>query len=168
MTTGGAVRTRYTYDFDETAPGGRAQVGGKGLGLSEMTRMGLPVPAGFTVTTDACRDYLETGAFPHGLAEEIDEAVSRLESRTGRQLGSADAPLLVSVRSGAAISMPGMMDSVLDLGLSDAAVEGLARTAGAHFAYDSYRRLIQMYGEVVDGIDGRRFEDALSALEGER
>jgi pyruvate, orthophosphate dikinase len=168
MTTGGAVRTRYIYDFDEAAPGGRAQVGGKGLGLSEMTRMGLPVPAGFTVTTDACRDYLATGAIPGGLAAEIDDAVSRLELRTGRRFGAADAPLLVSVRSGAAISMPGMMDSVLDLGLSDAAADGLARTAGAHFAYDSYRRLIQMYGEVVDGIDARRFEGALSALEAER
>jgi pyruvate,orthophosphate dikinase len=160
-----ATATRYVFDFDEEAPGGRAQLGGKGIGLSEMTRMGLPVPRGFTVTTDACRAYMESGAFPDDLQEQLDEAVHRLERKTGKQFGSIRRPLLVSVRSGAAISMPGMMDSVLDLGLCDAAVEGLARTTGnAHFAYDSYRRLIQMYGEVVDGIDGRLFEDALKAL----
>ena len=160
-----AVGTRYIYDFDEEAPGGRAQLGGKGLGLSQMTRLGLPVPGGFTVTTDACRAYMACGSLPSDLDEELDAAMQRLELRTEKRFGSAESPLLVSVRSGAAISMPGMMDSVLDLGLSDAGAEGLARTTGnAHFAYDSYRRLIQMYGEVVDGIDGRLFEEALSAL----
>jgi pyruvate, orthophosphate dikinase len=164
-----ATGTRYIYDFQEAPPGGRAQVGGKGIGLSEMTRMGLPVPAGFTVTTDACRAYMDDGAFPDTLADELDAAVHRLEERTGKRFGSIVDPLLVSVRSGAAISMPGMMDSVLDLGLSDAAAEGLAeRTGNAHFAYDSYRRLIQMYGEVVDGIDGSRFEEALSFVKSER
>ena len=164
-----AISTRHVYDFDEEAPGGRTQLGGKGIGLSEMTRMGLPVPSGFTVTTDACRVYMETGAFPDGLDEELDEAIHRLESRAGKRFGATESPLLVSVRSGAAISMPGMMDSVLDLGLCDAAAEGLARgTGNAHFAYDSYRRLIQMYGKVVDGIDGRRFEDALAALKATR
>jgi pyruvate,orthophosphate dikinase len=163
------VGTRYIYSFDEEAPGGRAQLGGKGIGLSEMTRMGLPVPAGFTVTTDACRAYMVDGAVPIELERELEVAVRRLERRTGKRFGAPDDPLLVSVRSGAAISMPGMMDSVLDLGLSDAAVEGLARRTGnARFAFDSYRRLIQMYGEVVDGIDGHRFEDALSALKEER
>jgi pyruvate,orthophosphate dikinase len=160
-----AVATRYVYDFDEEAPGGREQLGGKGIGLSEMTRLGLPVPKGFTVTTEACLAYMESGAFPGGLVTELDEAVRRLEQATGKRFGDADNPLLVSVRSGAAISMPGMMDSILDLGLSDAAAEALARATGnEHFAYDSYRRLIQMYGEVVEGIDGARFEDALTAL----
>ena len=164
-----AVDVRYVYDFDEEAPGGRDQLGGKGIGLAEMTRLGLPVPAGFTVTTDACRAYLETGRFPDEIEQQLDSAVDRLERKTGRHFGATENPLLVSVRSGAAISMPGMMDSVLDLGLSDAAAEGLARATGnEHFAYDSYRRLIQMYGEVVAGIDGRRFEEALSALKESR
>ena len=160
-----AVGTRYIYDFDEEAPGGRAQLGGKGLGLSQMTRMGLPVPGGFTVTTDACRAYMANGSLPADLDEQLDAAVHRLEERTGKQFGSTESPLLVSVRSGAAISMPGMMDSVLDLGLCDAGAQALARTTGnPHFVYDSYRRLIQMYGEVVDGIDGHLFEAALSEL----
>ena len=159
------VATHYVYDFEEEAPGGRATLGGKGIGLSEMTRLGLPVPAGFTVTTDACRAHMASGGLPDGFAEELDAAVRRLEAKTGKVFGSVENPLLVSVRSGAAISMPGMMDSILDLGLSDAAAEGLARTTGsAHFAYDSYRRLIQMYGEVVDGIPAERFEAALAAL----
>jgi pyruvate, orthophosphate dikinase len=160
-----AIDTRYVYDFAEEAPGGRDLLGGKGIGLSEMTRMGLPVPCGFTVTTDACRSHMESGGFPDGLGAELDAAVNRLELATGKTFGSSDDPLLVSVRSGAAISMPGMMDSILDLGLSDAAAEGLARTTGnPHFAYDSYRRLIQMYGEVVDGVPADRFEAALTAL----
>jgi pyruvate,orthophosphate dikinase len=160
-----AVSTRYIYDFEDAAPGGREQLGGKGIGLAEMTQLGLPVPHGFTVTTDACRAYTVEHAVPAGLDEELEDAVHRLERKTGKQFGSSRNPLLVSVRSGAAISMPGMMDSVLDLGLSDEAAEGLARRTGnAHFAYDSYRRLIQMYGEVVDGIDAHRFEDALTAL----
>jgi pyruvate, orthophosphate dikinase len=167
--TATAIATRYVYDFDEEAPGGREQLGGKGIGLSEMTRMGLPVPRGFTVTSDACRAFMAAGAFPAGLEEEIDAAVQRLEEATGRRFGATDDPLLVSVRSGAAISMPGMMDSILDLGLSDAATEGLARTTGnEHFAYDSYRRLIQMYGEVVDSIDGAIFERALASLKASR
>jgi pyruvate, orthophosphate dikinase len=162
--------TRYIFDFEEIAPRGRDQLGGKGIGLAEMTQMRLPVPAGFTVTTDACCDYLSHGdRLPGGLAEELDRALARLEEKTGKRFGSAENPLLVSVRSGAAISMPGMMDSILDLGLSDAAAEGLGRSSGnPHFAYDSYRRLIQMYGEVVDGIDGRLFDDALAAHKAER
>jgi pyruvate,orthophosphate dikinase len=159
-----AIGTRYVYDFEDEAPGGREQLGGKGIGLAEMTHMGLPVPGGFTVTTEACRAQMESGSFPEGLSEELDAAVHRLELKTGKRFGSSDNPLLVSVRSGAAISMPGMMDSILDLGLSDVAAEGLVRKTGnAHFVYDSYRRLIQMYGEVVDGVDGRLFEEALSA-----
>jgi pyruvate,orthophosphate dikinase len=161
---------RYVYDFDEPAGGGRELLGGKGIGLAEMTQMGVPVPAGFTITTDACRAYLAArGELPEGLEAEVDEHVARLEQRTGKRFGSADDPLLVSVRSGAAVSMPGMMDTILNLGLNDDAVEGLAaRTGNARFAYDSYRRLIQMFGEVVDDIDGHRFESALSDLKAGR
>src|SRR5881275_765202 len=110
---------RYVYDFDEPSGGGRELLGGKGVGLAEMTLMGVPVPAGFTITTDACRAYLAAGDLPDGLEPEVDEHVSRLEKRTGKRFGSADDPLLVSVRSGAAVSMPGMMDTILNLGLND-------------------------------------------------
>src|SRR5207302_705334 len=144
-------------------------LGGKGAGLAEMTALGIPVPAGFTITTDASRDYLEAKELPEGLEAEIDEHLTALEERTGKGFGDPDDPLLVSVRSGAAVSMPGMMDTILNLGLNDEAVEGLARqTENPRFARDSYRRLVQMYGEVVDGIDAHRFEQALSDLKRER
>ncbi|HEX7625706.1 MAG TPA: pyruvate, phosphate dikinase [Gaiellaceae bacterium] len=160
---------RYVFDFDEPTTGGRELLGGKGIGLAEMTQMGVPVPAGFTITTDACRAYMATRDLPAGLEAEVDEHVRRLEERTGKRFGSDDDPLLVSVRSGAAVSMPGMMDTILNLGLNDAATEGLAaRTGNARFAFDSYRRLIQMFGEVVEGIDGHRFESALSSLKAQR
>jgi pyruvate,orthophosphate dikinase len=163
------VAERFVYDFDEPADGGRELLGGKGIGLAEMTQLGVSVPAGFTITTDACRAYVAAHALPDGLAEEVDEHVRRLEEKTGKRFGSPDDPLLVSVRSGAAISMPGMMDTILNLGLNDAATEGLAaRTGNPRFAYDSYRRLIQMYGEVVDGIDPHRFESALQRLKDAR
>jgi len=156
----------YVYDFDEQAEGGRELLGGKGVGLAEMTQLGVPVPAGFTITTEACRLYWTNGRrFPDGLDDEIAEHVATLEQKAGKRFGDDEDPLLVSVRSGAAVSMPGMMDTILNLGLNDVAVEGLARTTGNdRFARDSYRRLIQMYGEVVDGIDGYRFERALSEL----
>jgi pyruvate,orthophosphate dikinase len=155
---------RYIYDFDEPSDGGAALLGGKGAGLAEMTQLGVRVPAGFTITTDACRAYMSNGrALPDGLDAEIDEHLHALEEKTGKRFGDPDDPLLVSVRSGAAVSMPGMMDTILNLGLNDDAVEGLARaTDNPRFAYDSYRRLIQMYGEVVDGIPAHRFEDALA------
>ncbi len=161
---------RYVFDFDEDSGGGRELLGGKGIGLAEMTQLGVPVPAGFTVTTDACRAYMAAaGDVPEGLDREIDERISRLEERTGKRFGDAASPLLVSVRSGAAISMPGMMDSILNLGLNDVAAEGLATSTGdARFALDSYRRLIQMYGEVVAGVDGHRFEQALTDLKATR
>jgi len=153
------VADRFVYDFDEPTTGGRELLGGKGVGLAEMTQMGVPVPAGFTITTDACRAFMIEGELPARLEDEVDEHVRRLEERTGKRFGSADDPLLVSVRSGAAVSMPGMMDTILNLGLNDEAAAGLAaRTDNARFAYDSYRRLIQMFGEVVEGIDGQRFE----------
>jgi pyruvate, orthophosphate dikinase len=161
---------RYVYAFDEDSGGGRELLGGKGIGLAEMTGLGVPVPAGFTITTDACRAYMEAGGeLPAGLDDEIAEHVRALESKAGKRFGDSDDPLLVSVRSGAAVSMPGMMDTILNLGLNDEAVEGLAKTTGnARFARDSYRRLIQMYGEVVDGVDGHRFEQALSDLKAAR
>ena len=161
---------RYVYDFDEDAAGGRELLGGKGVGLAEMTQLGIPVPGGFTITTDACRAYMAAGGeVPEGLDAEVDEHVAALEKKAGKAFGDASDPLLVSVRSGAAISMPGMMDTVLNLGLNDVSVAGLAATTGnERFALDSYRRLIQMYGEVVDGVDGSRFEQALSDLKAVR
>src|SRR5437764_13573040 len=122
--------TRYVYDFDEPSDGGRKLLGGKGIGLAEMTQLGVPVPAGFTITTDACRAYLREGGLPEGLDAEVDEHIARLEERSGKRFGDPDDPLLVSVRSGAAVSMPGMMDTILNLGLNDVAVEGLARSTG--------------------------------------
>src|SRR5437764_4468958 len=165
-----AVATRFVYDFDETSEGGKELLGGKGAGLAEMTSLGVPVPAGFTVTTDACRAYMTGGGeLPGGLEEEIDRHLAALEEKSGKRFGDADDPLLVSVRSGAAVSMPGMMDTILNLGLNDEAVEGLAsRTDNPRFARDSYRRLVQMYGEVVDGIDADRFERVLSDLKAVR
>jgi pyruvate,orthophosphate dikinase len=161
---------RFVYDFDEPSEGGRELLGGKGVGLAEMTQLGVPVPAGFTVTTDACRAYMENGkALPEGLEPEIEKHLRALEAKTGKRFGDPGDPLLVSVRSGAAVSMPGMMDTILNLGLNDETVEGLAGATGnARFAYDSYRRLIQMYGEVVEGIDPHRFEHALTELKKER
>jgi pyruvate, orthophosphate dikinase len=161
---------RYVYDFDEPSTGGRELLGGKGIGLAEMTQMGVPVPAGFTITTDACRAYMSNGkTLPDGVEGEVERHLGALELKTGKRFGDMNDPLLVSVRSGAAVSMPGMMDSILNLGLNDEAVVGLARATGnERFANDSYRRLIQMYGEVVDGIDGHRFEQALTDLKKSR
>ena len=161
---------RYVYDFDEPSEGGRELLGGKGIGLAEMTQLGVPVPAGFTITTDACRAYRSNAkALPDGLADEIDRHLEALERKSGKRFGDTSDPLLVSVRSGAAVSMPGMMDTILNLGINDEAVQGLAgATANERFANDSYRRLIQMYGEVVDGIAGHRFEQALTDLKKSR
>ena len=161
---------RYVYDFEEDSGGGRELLGGKGIGLAEMTALGVPVPAGFTITTDACRAYMASGGeLPEGLEAEIAKHIASLESKAGKQFGDPDDPLLVSVRSGAAVSMPGMMDTILNLGLNDEAVAGLAKTTGnERFAYDSYRRLIQMYGEVVDGVEGHRFEQALTGMKAAR
>ena len=120
---------RYVYDFDEDSGGGRELLGGKGIGLVEMTELGVPVPAGFTITTDACRAYMAAGGdVPEGLDGEVDQHLAALEDRTGKRFGDEQDPLLVSVRSGAAVSMPGMMDTVLNLGLDDVAVEGLAKS----------------------------------------
>ena len=164
------TKSRFVYDFDEPSQGGRELLGGKGIGLAEMTQLGVPVPAGFTISTDACRAYMTAGGeLPDGLGKEVDEHLAALEQKTGKKFGDPQDPLLVSVRSGAAVSMPGMMDTILNLGLNDDAVRGLAeRTGNPRFANDSYRRLIQMYGEVVSGIPGHLFDDALAKLKSDR
>src|SRR4051812_28827916 len=154
---------KFVYDFAEGNRDLKDLLGGKGANLAEMTNLGLPVPAGFTITTEACRRYLAEGTHLDGLAAEIDEHLAALESTMGRTLGDADDPLLVSVRSGARFSMPGMMETVLNVGLNDASVAGLSRQAGGNdrFAWDSYRRLIQMFGKTVCDVPGSEFEDAL-------
>jgi len=164
---------RWIYGFDElaeaeSAAGGwdgvRSLLGGKGANLADMTRIGLPVPPGFTVTTEACNAYLGAGErFPGSLAAELDEALKKLEWRTGKRFGDPSNPLLVSCRSGARFSMPGMMDTVLNIGMNDAVAAGLAKLAGdERFAYDSYRRLVQMFGSVVMEIDDEPFEHVLT------
>ncbi len=137
-------------------------LGGKGAGLAEMTSLGLPVPPGFTITTAACREYLRSGVLPQGLAAEVAHHVHQMEEATGRSLGDPGDPMLVAVRSGARFSMPGMMDTVLDIGLTDRSVVGLAARSGERFAWDCYRRLVQMYGRTVLGVEGDLFEAALT------
>ncbi|MEU7884897.1 pyruvate, phosphate dikinase [Microbispora bryophytorum] len=160
---------KYVYDFTEGNKDLKDLLGGKGANLAEMTNLGLPVPPGFTITAEACRHYLRHGGTPDGLEGEIGEHLAVLEARMGKRLGQADDPLLVSVRSGAKFSMPGMMETVLDIGLNDDSVLGLAKQSGNdRFAWDSYRRLIQMFGKTVLGIDGELFEDAMDELKGER
>ncbi|HXP18331.1 MAG TPA: pyruvate, phosphate dikinase [Streptosporangiaceae bacterium] len=155
---------KLVYDFTEGNRDMKDLLGGKGANLAEMTNLGLPVPPGFIISTDACRHYLTLGTVPEGLAAEVTEHLQRLERAMGRSLGDHNEPLLVSVRSGAKFSMPGMMDTVLNIGLSDASVHGLAKQAGNdRFAWDSYRRLIQMFGKTVLGIDGTEFEHAIDA-----
>ncbi len=145
----------------------RDVLGGKGANLAEMTRLGVPVPPGFTISTGACRDYLRLNRFPEGLHEEVSDNLRRLEKLTNKRFGG-DVPLLVSVRSGAAVSMPGMMDSILNLGLNDHTVQALARTSGdERFAYDSYRRFVQMYGSVVCGVDHGAFDEVFEAVKRE-
>jgi pyruvate,orthophosphate dikinase len=169
MSTG----TKWVYAFNqiqaaEKAAGGdwdavRGLLGGKGANLGDMTRIGVPVPPGFTISTEACNAYLEAGEeFPEGMLDQVAEALRAVEEETGKRFGDADNPLLVSCRSGAKFSMPGMMDTVLNIGLNDAVVEGLIRlTDDPHFGYDSYRRLVQMFGSVVLGVRDEPFEDVL-------
>ncbi len=148
---------KLVYDFTEGNKDLKDLLGGKGANLAEMTNLGLPVPPGFTITTEACRYYLEHGTVPDGLAAEVTEHLEPLEEKMGRKLGDHADPLLVSVRSGAKFSMPGMMETVLNIGLSDESVHGLAKQAGSErFAWDSYRRLIQMFGKTVLDIEGQR------------
>ncbi|WP_443071897.1 pyruvate, phosphate dikinase [Streptomyces sp. NBC_01477] len=155
---------KFVYDFTEGNKDLKDLLGGKGANLAEMTNLGLPVPPGFTITTEACKVYLESGAEPAALRDEVSAHLDALEQRMGKRLGQPDDPLLVSVRSGAKFSMPGMMDTVLNIGLSDASVDGLAAQAdNERFAWDSYRRLVQMFGKTVMGVEGDLFEEALEA-----
>jgi pyruvate,orthophosphate dikinase len=159
-----AATVKYVYDFTEGNKDLKDLLGGKGANLAEMTNLGLPVPPGFTLTTQACQAYLDTGDEPESLREEVSTHLAALEAKMGRRLGEPTDPLLVSVRSGAKFSMPGMMETVLNIGLSDASVAGLAQAAGdERFAWDSYRRLIQMFGKTVLDIGGEHFDDALEA-----
>jgi pyruvate,orthophosphate dikinase len=154
---------KFVYDFHEGNKDLKDLLGGKGANLAEMTNLGLPVPPGFTITTEACQEFLRAGTHVDGLPGEIDAHLATLEQAIGRRLGDPDDPLLVSVRSGAKFSMPGMMETVLNVGLNDASVAGLSRQAGGNdrFAWDSYRRLIQMFGKTVCDVPGAEFEDAL-------
>ncbi|MDI3406323.1 pyruvate, phosphate dikinase [Streptomyces cavernicola] len=157
-------RQKFVYDFTEGNRDLKDLLGGKGANLAEMTNLGLPVPPGFTITTEACKEYLANGEEPAALRDEVTAHLDALEKQMGKKLGQGNDPLLVSVRSGAKFSMPGMMDTVLNIGLSDKSVQGLAKQAGDdRFAWDSYRRLIQMFGKTVLGVEGDLFEDALEA-----
>jgi pyruvate,orthophosphate dikinase len=156
------TKTKLVYHFHEGNRDMKDLLGGKGANLAEMTNLGLPVPPGFTITTEACLAYLEEGRFPDGLMSEVEEHLRTLEDAMGKRLGDASDPLLVSVRSGAKFSMPGMMDTVLNLGLNDVSVQGLAaQTRNERFAWDSYRRFVQMFGKIVLDIPADRFEDRL-------
>ena len=160
---------KYVYDFSEGDKSMKDLLGGKGANLAEMTKLGLPVPPGFTITTEACRAYLKESSVPETLATEVTRALRGVEDKMGRHLGDPTDPLLVSVRSGAKFSMPGMMETVLNIGLNDESVLGLAAVSGnERFAWDSYRRLIQMFGKTVLDIDGDLFSDALDDLKAER
>ncbi len=161
---------RYVYDLSDGGAHMKDLLGGKGANAAEMLNLGIPVPDGFTVTTAACVAAMRNdGDWPTGLADQVREGLARLEQRTGRTLGGASKPLLVSVRSGAVVSMPGMMDTILNLGISDDTVEALGAEADdPRFAWDSYRRFIQMYGEVVEGVPAHAYEDALTAMKRER
>src|SRR5580700_7966427 len=155
--------TKYVYFFGGGSADGNGRMkdtlGGKGAGLAEMTNAGLPVPPGFTIQTEACREYMRNGGVSKEVDRQMEEALAKLESLQGQKLGTGDNPLLVSVRSGAKFSMPGMMDTILNLGLNDKSVEALAkRSNNPRFAYDSYRRLIQMFGDVVLDIPKKKFE----------
>src|SRR5438067_3398134 len=163
---------KWVYEFSEGSRDMRDLLGGKGANVAEMTRvLGTDrVPAGFTITTEACVAYMNADkAFPEGLEQQVADALARLEEQAGKRLGDDADPLLVSVRSGARESMPGMMDTVLNLGLNDASVAGLAeRTGNERFAWDSYRRFVQMYGNVVMCVEGARFEDEIKRVKQER
>jgi len=157
----------FVYDFTQGNKDMKGLLGGKGANLAEMTNIGLPVPPGFTITTEACRVYLRTGREPDELAGQLTAHLAALEARMGRRLGDPDDPLLVSVRSGAAFSMPGMMETILDIGLNDRSVHGLAAQRGEseHSAWDSYRRLIEMFGRTVYGVPSAEFDHAKRTID---
>ncbi len=163
-----ATDRRFVYFFGNGQADGtremKSVLGGKGANLAEMTNIGVPVPPGFTIACELCAQYLREARYPGELVEEVSRNLKRLEEATGKKFGDPDNPLLVSVRSGAPVSMPGMMETILNLGLNDRTVEGLARASGnARFAFDSYRRFLQMYGDVVMGVPVQKFEHLLEA-----
>jgi len=156
---------KYIYFFEEGSKDMQNLLGGKGAGLSEMTRIGLPVPPGFTITTDACKVFIKKNDFPEGLWEEVLSAMKKLEEKTGKGFGDEKNPLLVSVRSGAPVSMPGMMDTVLNVGLNDKTIKGLIEnTKNERFAWDAYRRLVQMFGKIVLGVPGKEFDEVMDEI----
>jgi pyruvate,orthophosphate dikinase len=159
-----ASAKKFVYGFleDPEIDDVRSLLGGKGAGIREMRKLGFPVPEGFTITTEACTFYIQSGELPESLMDDVKSHMALVEEATDRAFGSPVSPLLVSVRSGASVSMPGMMDTVLNLGLNDETVRGLAeRTGDERFAYDSYRRFIQAFGEIVLKVPGHIFEEAI-------
>jgi pyruvate, orthophosphate dikinase len=161
-------KTKWVYAFSEGDGNNKMLLGGKGANLCEMTRIGLPVPPGFVVTTDACLAYLKDGRLPSGLMDEVHEQLRRVEEATGKRFGAAKNPLLVSVRSGSAMSMPGMMDTILNLGLNQKTLAGLVEATGnSRFAWDAYRRLIQLFGKVALGVPDEAFDHEMAALKKE-
>ena len=161
---------KYVYQFDESHGLGKELLGGKGAGLAEMTYIGVPIPQGFTITTEACTLYYDSGkALPESVIEEIKENVKKIEAKTGKNFGGDHNPLLVSVRSGARVSMPGMMDTILNLGLNDKTVEVLAKeTNNERFAYDSYRRFILMFTNIAKGHPRTDMDKMIETLKEER
>jgi pyruvate,orthophosphate dikinase len=160
---------KWVYFFEEGSAGMRDLLGGKGAGLAEMTSIGLPVPPGFTITTEACLAYLgNNNTFPEGMWDQTVEGMKKLSAKMGRQFADPKDPLLVSVRSGAKYSMPGMMDTILNLGLNDESVKALAAKAGDRFAWDAYRRLVQMFGKVVMDVDGAKFEEIIKQIKADQ
>ena len=157
--------SKYVFAFEEGDGKNKILLGGKGANLCEMTQIGLNVPPGFTVTTEACLAYLEGNHLPDGLMDEIKRHMKALEKKTGKGFGSGENPLLVSVRSGSAMSMPGMMDSILNLGLNETSLQGLIRqSANARFAYDAYRRFIQLFGKIAQGVADEHFDQRMAAI----
>ena len=162
---------KFVYSFKEGEAKMKELLGGKGANLAEMTKLGVPVPPGFTLTTEACQDFYNEGQkkIAEGIIEEYKSHIKELEDMMGKELGNNEDPLLLSVRSGAAVSMPGMMDTVLNLGLNDESVKGIiSKTGNERFGYDSYRRFIQMFGNVVMDIDGSVFEKELEVVKEEK
>ena len=155
---------KQIYFYDEGDGKNKKLLGGKGAGLCEMTRLKLPVPPGFVITTDVCKKYYENNKkLPKSIIPEIRKNIAKIEKKTGKKWNSKSNPLLVSVRSGAAISMPGMMDTILNLGLNDLTVQGLAdKSKNPRFAWDSYRRFVQLFGKVVFGVDDTKFDNVLN------
>src|ERR1700690_1620028 len=164
-----SMADKFVYDFSEGNKSMRELLGGKGANLAEMTVIGLPVPPGFTITTEVCNHYSAQGEYPAGLEAQVEAALALLEKNTGKTFGDPNDPLLVSVRSGARASMPGMMDTILNLGLNDTTVQGIiAQSGDERFAYDAYRRFVQMYSDVVMGMEKDILEHLLEQKKEQR